>query len=151
MKKIIIALLSSLSMMAFADGLYNRYNHIETRKDEYNTRHENRHQVSNEDYWRHNLHNNDYNNWQTGRWEKTHHDGKLGWWWILGSSWYLFEQPAYPYPVINPIYVSPIVTEPELNVQIQNIAKSRYYCSTTGQYYPESNICSVPWKKIEIQ
>lgn len=31
----------------------------------------------------------DYAVWRSGRWYRTKHDGRLGWWWVVGRGWRL--------------------------------------------------------------
>ena len=42
--------------------------------------------------------------WRHGKWLHGTYAGKLGWWFIAGSTWYFYEKPIYPYP--DP-YVTP--------------------------------------------
>src|SRR6202021_464167 len=47
--------------------------------------------------------------WRGGLWRHEWHDGRLGWWWIVGDGWYFYPEPLYPYPT----YVPPaIVAQP---------------------------------------
>jgi len=36
--------------------------------------------------------------WVHGAWHRDWHDGRFGWWWNVGPSWYFYTQPVYPYP-----------------------------------------------------
>lgn len=93
--------------------------------------------------WRGNFHYDDYDRWRTGQWRQANHNGRYGWWWIVGGSWYFYPQPIYPYPVMNvpPTYYVP--GSPVAN----NI---RYYCPSTQNYYPYTSVCRVPWERIVV-
>jgi hypothetical protein len=40
--------------------------------------------------------------WRGGRWVHGWHGPRYGWWWTVGSSWYLYPRPVYPYPAYAP-------------------------------------------------
>lgn len=44
--------------------------------------------------------------WRGGRWYHGTYAGALGWWWIVGATWYFYEKPLYPYPAttVAPAY-----------------------------------------------
>lgn len=37
-------------------------------------------------------------NWRAGHWRHGNHDGRHGWWWVVGGIWYFYPTPIYPYP-----------------------------------------------------
>jgi hypothetical protein len=37
-------------------------------------------------------------NWRGGHWRHGNHDGRYGWWWVVGGIWYFYPTPIYPYP-----------------------------------------------------
>jgi len=36
--------------------------------------------------------------WEEGRWWRGHHQGRVGWWWIVGDRWVFFRVPVFPFP-----------------------------------------------------
>jgi hypothetical protein len=65
------------------------------------------------------------------------HDGRLAWWWVVGSEWYFYPAPIYPYP--SP-YVPLVVAVPRTNAW--------YWCSAPAGYYPYVAQCSMPWQAV---
>lgn len=47
--------------------------------------------------------------WRHGFWRYEHHRGHLGWWWVIGDNWYMYQRPVYPYPAqaLPYVYVAP--------------------------------------------
>lgn len=86
------------------------------------------------------FHDNDLHVWRDGRWSHQHHDGRLGWWWITGGTWYYYPAPVYPYP--NP-YIPPPYTA---NAYGDN--GYWYYCPPYEQYYPYVSRCPDPWLRV---
>ena len=31
--------------------------------------------------------------WRQGRWLHTRHEGRKGWWWVVGANWYFYPNP----------------------------------------------------------
>jgi len=54
-------------------------------------------------------HGADVDRWHGGRWFHGEHLRRLGWWWLVGDSWYFYAAPVYPYP--DP-YAPPTVAAP---------------------------------------
>jgi hypothetical protein len=52
------------------------------------------------------FHERDLDQWRGGHWFHGRHIGRLGWWWVVGGSWYFYPAAVYPYP--DP-YVPPAV------------------------------------------
>jgi hypothetical protein len=92
------------------------------------------------DNWRdrdiHRFHERDLARWQHGRWFRGRHDGRAGWWWIVGDTWYFYPRPTYPYP--DP-YVPPMATP---------AANAWYFCAPSQAYYPYVPTCPVPWQVV---
>ncbi len=85
------------------------------------------------------FHDRDFPRWRSGRWYHGGHDGRLGWWWIVGPLWYFYPGPIYPYP--NP-YVPPVI------MQAPPAARYWYYCASSGQYYPYVAVCPEGWRMV---
>jgi len=51
------------------------------------------------------FHEHDWDLCRRGYWRHEFHDGRWGWWWIVGPIWYYYPEPVYPYP--NP-YEPPV-------------------------------------------
>jgi len=93
----------------------------------------------------HRFHEHDYDHWREGRWYHGHHEGRNGWWWILGGAWYFYPAPVYPYP--DP-YTPPVVNE-YVPVVPQNTAPSYvYYCTNPRGYYPYVTRCYGSWQQM---
>src|SRR5690349_13141375 len=58
--------------------------------------------------WHGGFHHRDIDYWHHGHWNHGWHDGRIGWWWVLGGAWYFYPAPVYPYP---DIYRPPVVVE----------------------------------------
>ena len=97
--------------------------------------------------------------WHSGGWRHSWHDGRLGWWWVVGGAWYFYPQPVYPYP--DP-YIPPtvIVEQPPVVVQVPPPAPAPvqvvktpapqfwYYCEAARGYYPYVASCPSGWKTV---
>jgi hypothetical protein len=82
----------------------------------------------------HRFHDHDFARWQHGRWYRGRHDGRQGWWWIVGGTWYYYPRATYPYPdPYTPPYAAPA-------------APAWYYCPPVQTYYPYVASCPVPWQ-----
>lgn len=84
--------------------------------------------------WRGNFGNFNPRNWQSGRWRHDYHGGRLGWWWVVGPSWYYFDRPVYPYPDLYTPYGASLGWW--------------YWCDPLQQYYPYVTWCPVPWESV---
>jgi hypothetical protein len=44
--------------------------------------------------------------WRRGHWFHGNYAGSLGWWWVVGTTWYFYQRPIYPYPetTVAPVY-----------------------------------------------
>jgi hypothetical protein len=103
----------------------------------------------------------DVHQWHSGVWQHGHHDGRLGWWWVVGGMWYFYPQPVYPYP--DP-YTPPVVviqqTAPAVVAQPAPPATTApaaaapqywYYCESSKTYYPYVSTCAEGWKAVPAQ
>jgi len=84
----------------------------------------------------HRFNDHDFERWRGGRWVHSWHDGRLGWWWIVGPDWYFYPRAVYPYP--DP-YVPPYAVSG---------APAWYYCPPAQSYYPYVPTCPVPWQVV---
>lgn len=82
----------------------------------------------------------DFDRWRGGHWMHGYHGGRLGWWWIVGPTWYFYPAPVYPYPdPYMPPVVAPAAPPPP---------QAWYYCDNPRGYYPYVPQCSVPWRVV---
>lgn len=88
------------------------------------------------------FHDRDFDHWRAGRWYHGRHTGRLGWWWIVGGTWYFYPAPVYPYP--NP-YLPPTVAPPPAAAPVW------YYCANPPGYYPYVPQCAAPWQAVPAQ
>jgi len=80
--------------------------------------------------------------WRRGHWRREWHNGRLGWWWNVGGSWFLYPQTFYPYPP----YVSEEVFEAGYPV-----AGYWYYCDDPPGFYPYVPFCWFPWRAVPAE
>jgi hypothetical protein len=78
--------------------------------------------------------------WRQGKWWKGRHDGRDGWWWIVGNLFYPYAARvgAYPDPYAPPVIVA----------SSRPAASSWYYCSSPSGYYPYVQACRTPWRAV---
>ena len=89
----------------------------------------------------HHFHEHDMERWHRGYWSQSFHEGRTGWWWIVGDQWYFYPAPVYPYP--NP-YIPPTVV-----VTAQPAGQPQYwYCANPSGYYPYISQCLVQWQSV---
>jgi hypothetical protein len=91
------------------------------------------------------FHRHDYDRWRGGRWYHGHHDGRLGWWWVVGGFWYFYNQPVYPYP--NPYLPPGVVTAPVPPPP----GRYFFYCQPFHDYYPYVTTCPPGgWRLVPV-
>jgi hypothetical protein len=96
----------------------------------------------------------DRHGWAQGHWSHGSHNGFSGWWWVLGASWYYYDNPYYPYP--SPDSPSALVIDSYDDDDGQAsqpvIAESsyRYYCPNPQGYYPTVQACNVEWTTVAV-
>jgi hypothetical protein len=103
----------------------------------------------------------DLHRWNSGRWVHGHHDGYLGWWWVVAGLWYFYPSPVYPYP--DPYTPSVVVqqsppvivqqapatpTPPPAPAEAPSTPQYWYYCEPASMYYPYVSSCPTGWKKV---
>lgn len=74
------------------------------------------------------------NRWNEGRWYHGRHDGRSGWWWIIGPDWFLYRNPIYPRPNVYAPSGAP--------------AGSWYWCDAYQDYYPYVTYCPSGWRPL---
>jgi hypothetical protein len=74
--------------------------------------------------------------WGSGRWFHGSHSGRLGWWWGVNNSWYLYDAPVYPYPAVTSTVVVPVQ---------RSVA---YFCRSAWAYYPQVSECAEGWESV---
>jgi hypothetical protein len=102
----------------------------------------------------------DLHHWRTGHWIHGHHDGRLGWWWVIAGIWYFYPAPVYPYPdpYVPPVIVQqppvviqqtpPASTTPQTTTPPPPAPAYWYYCEASKNYYPYVSSCAGGWKKV---
>ena len=89
----------------------------------------------------------DWNIWRGGHWNHGRHGGRLGWWWVVGSNWYFYPMPVYPYP--NPWEPPPVVMpNPPAGSAPPPPTQYWYYCEASKSYYPYVASCASGWMQV---
>ena len=101
--------------------------------------------------------------WRGGVWRHEWHNGRSGWWWMVGGVWYFYDRPFYPYPLIvsgtafaDPIVTmppAPTVVAPGAPIVIQQAAPPPqipmwYYCDSPAGYFPYIPNCDRPFRPV---
>ena len=84
--------------------------------------------------WHGDIHNFDHDHWHGGEWRHVNHNGRWGWWWVVGPAWYSYDQPVYPYP---DSYTPP-----------GEIPGWWYWCDAYQEYYPYVTVCPSGWQRV---
>lgn len=108
----------------------------------------------------------DLGRWRGGRWRQEWHNGRFGWWWMVGGVWYFYERPVYPYPLVVPevTYVeppvaAPVVVVPAMPAPPPPVAVAPagpppqqfwYYCDNPPGYYPYVATCNGNYREVPI-
>jgi len=87
--------------------------------------------------------------WTRGHWDHGTHDGRFGWWWGVGPSWFYYAQPAYPYPAY-PYDPEPTPQDYPQQAQVPQDEEFWYYCSDPKGFYPYLDECRHDWSKMPI-
>lgn len=93
----------------------------------------------------HRFRDHDLQRWHGGRWYHGVHEGRRGWWWIVGPSWYFYLAPVYPYP--DPYRPAPVPGIPPPGAAPQYW----FYCADPPGYYPYVAWCRVNWRPVPAQ
>jgi len=96
------------------------------------------------------FHDRDIHVWRGGHWYHGHHEGRIGWWWVVAGAWYFYPQPVYPYP--DP-YQPPVVVMPAPQASTPPAPSAPatqvwYYCPSAKGYYPYVSVCPGGWKTV---
>jgi hypothetical protein len=95
------------------------------------------------------FHEHDWDMWRGGVWRHEYHDGRWGWWWTVGPTWYYYPQPVYPYP--NP-YEPPVAVivqpKPATPAPPPPQPQNWYYCESARGYYPYVPSCPSGWRAV---
>jgi len=107
-------------------------------------------------HWRgdiHRFHESDAHRWAGGHWYRGRHDGREGWWWVVGAAvgtamWYAYTAPVYPYP--DPYVPPAVIVAPPAAPEVVQPAPPTvwYFCPSRQQYYPYVATCPEPWKLV---
>jgi hypothetical protein len=88
----------------------------------------------------------DHEAWRGGAWRHELHDGHLGWWWVVGGSWFFYPAPIFPYPTyIGPDYYYDYYSS------YPAPSYYWYYCEDPPGYYPYVQDCNVDWQPVPPQ
>ena len=89
------------------------------------------------------FHDHDIRVWRSGRWYHGHHDGRVGWWWIVGTLWYFYPRPIYPSP--DPYLPPTVIVQPSPPPSRYDVW---YYCDSARAYYPYVQSCPGGWRMV---
>jgi hypothetical protein len=89
------------------------------------------------------FHEHDWQVWRGGHWARAHHDGRFGWWWVVGPAWYFYTVPVYPYP--SPWEPAEIIVAPPTEMPPMQFW---YYCDAFKNYYPYISNCPGIWRPV---
>jgi hypothetical protein len=94
---------------------------------------------------------NDRGRWSHGHWRHTTFEGRFGWWWVVGTSWYFYSRPTYPYPdPYRPTMVIEVEKTTQLSPPTTPTSQSWYYCEASKDYYPYVTTCPAGWKIVPV-
>lgn len=88
--------------------------------------------------------------WRGGYWHQSSNNGRPGWWWVVGRTWYPYPQPVYPYPdpYQPPTVIMQSMPQASMGMALPSGAQYWYYCEPSGGYYPYVPSCVVNWKMV---
>ncbi len=130
------------------------------RADEHRDHDFHDHEFRGREFREHDVHRfgrEDLDFWRAGGWRHERRDGRFGWWWVVGGTWYFYERPVYPYPlVVSEVAIPPtVVVAPPPPVVVQPPPQMVspppgmwYYCDNPRGYYPYVASCSVPFRPV---
>jgi len=87
--------------------------------------------------------------WRSGHWNHGYHDGRLGWWWVVGGLWFFYPQwvAGYPDPYTPP---PTVIVQPTAPAAPSTPPPSQYwyYCDAAKAYYPYVQSCPAGWRMV---
>jgi hypothetical protein len=95
------------------------------------------------------FHERDQDRWRAGHWFHGKHLGRLGWWWVVGGTWYFYPAPVYPYP--DPYIPPAVVTQASPAPPMPSSPQYWYYCPSAKGYYPYVAECPEGWRPVAPQ
>jgi hypothetical protein len=88
--------------------------------------------------------------WRSGRWVRTVHEGRGGWWWVIDDTWYPYAQVSYPYP--DPYTPEPYKQPDVIGATLIGEMPARtfywYYCDAVNEFYPYVVTCEHGWTRV---
>ena len=94
------------------------------------------------------FHEHDWAVWRDGRWIHDWHDGRMGWWWVAGGTWYFYPAPVYPWPSPWEPSLEVVVTPGIPQGSFPPATQSWYFCDATQKYYPYESTCPSGWRQV---
>jgi hypothetical protein len=97
----------------------------------------------------HHFNDHDMARWRGGHWHHGYHDGRLGWWWVVGSLWFFYPQWVAGYP--NPYTPPPtVIVQPTAPAAPSTPPPTQYwyYCDASRTYYPYVQTCPGGWRMV---
>jgi hypothetical protein len=92
----------------------------------------------------------DLGHWRSGRWVRTVHEGRGGWWWVIDDTWYPYAQVSYPYP--DPYTPEPYKQPDVIGATLIGEMPARtfywYYCDAANEFYPYVITCEHGWTRV---
>lgn len=118
----------------------------------------------------HHFYVRDFGLWRGGRWFHGEYAGGYGWWWIVGSTWYFYDRPLYPYPSVTvapvyyvdvpageappvtvvspPLQQAPSALTPPPPAPVAPPVAQYFHCSNPEGFYPYVQTCNVSWNQV---
>ena len=84
--------------------------------------------------------------WVGGSWYHGDYRGRVGWYWIVGDSYYYYPRPIYPYP--NPYIPPTVVVAPPVRLEGPPQSSVWYFCESADAYYPYVSECVGEWRVV---
>jgi hypothetical protein len=94
----------------------------------------------------HQFHEHDWGVWRGGHWFHGPHNGRMGWWWIAGGTYYFYPAPVYPYPSPWEPPAVELVTPPANSPP--PATQYWYFCQASNSYYPYVATCPGGWQQV---
>jgi hypothetical protein len=82
-----------------------------------------------------------------GYWYQGYNGTTYGWWWVVGTTWYLYPAPTYPAPDPS----QPPLTVANATPPGYQPGPYWYWCGQPAGYFPYVSQCQVPWQPVTGQ